>query len=173
MIKTVAQQNSLGTESSAEDMKKKNNLVAGELKDLEVLGSGSKNEGKGLSMAERCGKWGEEARFSLEVVKSHPHILIIPFLIFATLCGAGLALILLLAKDQEEDIKEEAMALAIETGNWFCKYTSGASIDDSSYSAVSNLAFNLNSRSVGFGYSASLLHGSIRHRTCHFQGYAR
>jgi hypothetical protein len=174
MKKTIAQRASLRTESFDEDMKKKNNLVAGELKDLEVLrGSGSKNEGKGLSMAERFGRWGEEARCSLEVVKSHPHILVIPFLIFAALCGSGLALILLLAKDQEEDIKEEAMALAIETGNWFCKYTSGASIDDSSYSAVSNLAFNLNSRSVGFGYSPSLLHGSVRHRTCHFQGYAR
>jgi hypothetical protein len=174
MKKTIAQQTWVGAESSDEDTKKKNNLVSGELKDLEVLrGSGSKNEGKGLSMAERCGKWGEEVRFTLEVVNSHPHILIIPFLIFAALCGAGLALIFLLAKDQEEDIKDEALDLAIETGNWFCKYTSGASIDDSSYTALSNLTFSLNSRPVGFGDSPSLLHGSVRHRTCHLQGYAR
>jgi hypothetical protein len=131
MKKTIlAQQTSLGTEST-DEYTKKNNLVAGELKDLEVLrGSGSKNEYKDLSLAERCGKWGEEARFSLEVVKSHPHILIISFLIFAALCGAGMAFIHLVVKGQEEDIKDEALDLAIETGNWSCNCTSGASIDD-------------------------------------------
>ena len=49
----------------------------------------------------------------------HLPILLVSFLIFAILAGVGITLNELFSKKQEDDIRNEAMELAVETGRWF------------------------------------------------------
>lgn len=95
---------------------RKSSLVQGELADLEAKrGSKKGNNNRGTNSC-----W-DEMNYSLKIVRQNPHILLLSLLVFAILCGGGLALVFFLAKGQDDDDKGTALDLAVETGRWFGK----------------------------------------------------
>lgn len=59
--------------------------------------------------------WSENWMFS------HWPILLVSCLVFAILAGAGIAMYLVIAQSQEDDLEDKIMDLAVETGAWFSK----------------------------------------------------
>ena len=97
---------------------KKACLVSGEIKDLQRIRATAKKNGFRDSLSQLI----DDIRYSVKVLKGNPSILVASFLVFATLCGAGLGLVFFLAKQQNVAAQQAALDLAVQTGRWFCKY---------------------------------------------------
>ncbi len=116
---------------------RKSSLVQGELADLEAIRSGGK-EGAFHHRANLCC---DDLRYTFKILRQNPLVLILSFLVFATLCGCGLGLVFYLAQDQNEEDKNLALDLATEKGRWFGKcnwYRSVSQSDDYAMSSQSH-----------------------------------
>jgi hypothetical protein len=110
-------------QSNELDVSRKSSLVQGELADLEALRQEQSTSTNNVhKISKQATSWWEDLDYNLKVLRQNPRILILSFLVFAILCGGGLGLVFFLAGDQDEDEKDAALDLAIETGRWFCKF---------------------------------------------------
>lgn len=99
---------------------KKACLVTGEIKDLEAIRAAEMKSG----FREMLSRLADDIKYNAKVVKGHPSIIIVSFLVFAILCSVGLGLVFFLSNEQDNDAQADALDLAVETGRWFCKYCS-------------------------------------------------
>jgi hypothetical protein len=65
----------------------------------------------------------DRLKYHLEVLQTHPYIFLVSLLVFSALCASGLLIISFFAKQEENELRDEAFDLAIETGNFFCKWS--------------------------------------------------
>jgi hypothetical protein len=103
------------------------NMVSGELAELEAIRTmGEKSGGGG-----RLKKLEDTVRMTItqralhhfEVMWAHPRIIFASMLVFALIFGMGLGIVFFVIRLQEKEGKDQAIALAIETGSFFCKCT--------------------------------------------------
>lgn len=97
---------------------RKESLVLGELADLRALReeSGRKNQ-----FREATSNVLEHFKYHIHIVKKKPQIAIYSLLIFGALCACGLSIVFIIAKKDNEANQLQALDLASETGQWFCK----------------------------------------------------
>jgi hypothetical protein len=55
----------------------------------------------------------------IRLLKANPLILIVSLLIWAVMCGAGVALCVVFENDADRVLRDQAFAIAVETGAWF------------------------------------------------------
>lgn len=108
-----------------DDSSRKSSLVTGELADLEAM----RTDGKSSKIRAASTNCWDDLQYSLRIVRQNPRILFISFIVFAILCGGGLGLVFFLANDQDNDEKDSALDLAIETGRWFGKSPPSSPLD--------------------------------------------
>jgi hypothetical protein len=65
----------------------------------------------------------DRLKYHLEVLQTHPYIFVLSFLVFSALCACGLLIIFFFAKQEANELRDEALDLAIETGDFFCKWS--------------------------------------------------
>ncbi|CAB9511086.1 Receptor-type guanylate cyclase gcy [Seminavis robusta] len=91
-------------------------MLTDELADLEQAKERNKEEAK---MKQHLNRVGSGIKYQFQLAKRQPHIAFISLLVFAVLCGAGLAMIFMVEDDRHEEAKSIAMDLSTETGQWF------------------------------------------------------
>jgi hypothetical protein len=65
----------------------------------------------------------DRLKYHLEVLQAHPYLFVVSILVFSALCACGLLIIFYFAKQEKNKLIDEALDLAIETGDFFCKWS--------------------------------------------------
>ena len=110
-----------GGQQPLRSRRNRNDMLSGELADLEAHRRRFKQKSRRRPLEVWTGKLCETLNYLKEVFAAYPSIPILSFTAFAILFGTGLAVILSTDKAHRESSKSDALGLAIDTGNWFCK----------------------------------------------------
>jgi hypothetical protein len=65
----------------------------------------------------------DRLQYHLEVLRAHPYIFVVSLIAFSVLCACGLLVVYYFAKQEENVLRDEALDLAIETGDFFCTWS--------------------------------------------------
>lgn len=111
-------------------LSRKGTLVRGELADLEAL---REESGRKNLLRDTVTKIYENILYHVQVVQKYPRIALYAFLVLSVLCASGLSIVFTVANNQDEANQAEALTLATETGQWFCKLLNERILIDASY----------------------------------------
>ena len=101
-----------------------NTMLSDELADLDAQreNGGERNSKTTRMSSSPCSKIKRNVFYTTLAIKERPWILVRAILVFLIVCAAGITIIFLKDKTNKEELEEEALDLAIETGRWFCKF---------------------------------------------------